>query len=132
MTKDAISRGSWLAVAGLCVALLSGFVGLIVGSSSAHANDGTVTRSVLSGTMVGVVLGGLLLGAIVARDRELGAIHWTLWVLTPGTFIGLPLLGSALLNRDLAEGAKQCATLVIPSGLAAELSARLVRWARRG
>jgi hypothetical protein len=115
MTKELLSRYSWVSLSGLIVALACSLSGLALAGDAMAKRDDAAVDGLVWGGVVGVGVGGILVGLILARwvDRPGLLVPW---VISPGVMIGAPLLASAALNGETRAAAVPVAGMIVLSG----------------
>jgi hypothetical protein len=127
VSKDELSRASWIGALGVVVAILSVFlVGLPIAAELVPTNDEAGVAGLVWGMLGGCVLGGGIVGLICGRTG-LSRIRFLTWLIAPGALISIPMLISAILASEWWHGLRYALVLVPSSGAAAKLGAALTR-----
>ncbi len=124
LTKERISGLSWLALLGFVATLPCLLLGVAVGSWVVVDNDEAVVGGLVWGTIVGVGVGGALVGYFLSVTGESNRL--IRWMVSPGSFISLPILVSGLLNHDLQGALPVMSVLVAVSVVCLEIVSRAV------
>jgi hypothetical protein len=119
-----LSRYSWIALLGFMITSTCAFLGVGLASELIGADDDSAVYGLIWGTVAGVVLGGFVVGLVIARSKNAVPAFAIRLLVCPGAFVGLPLFFAAALDRDVANGLRQAGTLVALSGAAVELTVR--------
>jgi hypothetical protein len=131
MTRNDVSRYSWIALAGLATVIVSVVAGIVVASEPVMDNDEALLAGLIWGGWAGLGLGGAVVGAIHGLAGEELSNRVVLWATSPGLIVGLPLFLSGLLNREVIVPALQMFVLVAFSAATADLARRFVDSRRR-
>jgi hypothetical protein len=130
LTRQEASVYSWISLAGLAATLVGVFVGILM-ASAARADDDEALAWIAWSGVAGIVVGAGVVGWLVGAGRPRPSARIVAWTISPGVTVGLPLLASALLNRELGSGLRTVVPLVLVSGVTADLMLRLVSRGRR-
>jgi hypothetical protein len=126
VSKDDLSRVSWIALLGLAIVMLGVMAGMPVAGRLVSDEDDAAVAGVVWGALVGAVVGGLIVGALCARAGLSRRTPLVAAFAAPGTLVSVSLLGAIVLSRDWS-GLFCVAVLTLSSGLASGLGAFVVQ-----
>lgn len=127
MSKNELSKASWIAFLGLVIAIVFMFaVGVPVASELVPTNDEALEAGLAWGMFGGCILGGVVVGVLCGR-AGLSRIRYLTWLAAPGALISIPMLASAFLAHDWWHGLGYAIALAPISGAAAKVGSLMVR-----
>ena len=126
MSKDDLSRASWIALLGLAIVLLGAIAGLPVASELVSDDDDAAVAGIVWGALAGAIVGGLIVGATCAHAGLSRRTPLVTVFAAPGTLVSVSMLGAIMLTRDWS-GLVCVGVLTASSSLASGLGAFVVR-----